>query len=170
MKTQKILAFKTLIQQVIELKSAGKKIVYAQGFFDLLHIGHVYHLQRAKKLGDILIVGVNSDRFFKKRQGKTLFKEDERMKFVADLDCVDFVVLNDAPDAIETLRKIKPNIYAKGEDVKEKAANPAENLYKEIKALEAVGGKIYFTKSLPIHSTELLAKLLKEQLKEKNGN
>jgi len=155
----KILSFKALIRSLSKSKSMGKKIVYAQGFFDLFHIGHVYHLEEAKKIGDILVVGVGSDRFFKKRGGRPLFKEKERLRFVAVLDCVDFVVLNDAADAIGAIKKISPDIYAKGEDVKEKATDPSENLYREIKMLKAIGGKIHFTKSLPIHSTELLAKL-----------
>lgn len=152
-----------LLPTIRKLKTGGKKIIYAQGFFDLLHIGHVYHLEQAKKLGDLLIVGVVADRFFNKRSGRTLFKENERLKYVAVLDCVDFVVLNNAPDATAAIIKIKPDIYAKGEDVKAKAINPAENLYREIRSLETVGGKICFTKSLPIHTSDLLALLAKAE-------
>jgi cytidyltransferase-like protein len=115
-------------------------------------------LEQAKKLGDILVVGVVSDRFFKKRE-QTFFNEKERLEFVEVLECVDFAILNDAPDAIETITQIMPDIYAKGEDVRKKAMNPSENLYKEIGALLTLGGEIHFTKSLPVHTSDLLAKL-----------
>lgn len=164
MTNYKIVSFDSLIQPLVNLKSAGKKIVYAQGFFDLFHIGHVYHLKKAKKLGDVLVVGVVSGRYFRKRSGQPLFQEEERMKFVSVLDCVDFVVLNDAADAIEAITKIKPAVYAKGEDVREKAFNPAENLYREIKVVEAIGGRVCFTKSLAIHSSDILAKLSPEEI------
>ncbi len=154
----KIISAKKIIRVASKLKSEGQKIVYAQGFFDLFHIGHVHHLEQAKKLGDVLIVGVVADWFVKKGPGRPIFKEKERLKLVAALECVDLVVLNEAPDAIEAIKKIAPDIYAKGEDVKEKAANPQENLYREIKILETAGGKIHFTQSLPIHSTQLLDK------------
>jgi len=174
MKHSKILSFEALIRSVNELKSAGKKIVYAQGFFDLLHIGHVYHLEQSKKLGDILIVGVVADRFMRKGPGRPIFKEKERLKQVAVLDCVDFLVLVKTPTAIEPITKIKPNIYVKGADAKEKADHPRDpaeilyrdNLFLEINASKSVGGKIHFTKSLPIHSTELLAKLSDAELKK----
>jgi GTP 3',8-cyclase len=161
MRNSKILTQKTLLQTVAKLKAAGKKIVYTQGFFDLLHAGHIHNLEQAKNQGDILVVGVNSDRFMKKGPGRPFFKGKERLKFVASLQCVDFVFLLDAPDAVSIIGKIAPDIYAKGGDVKEKAVNLNENLYKEIKMLEKVKGKIYFTEPLlagtmPIHSTQLL--------------
>jgi GTP 3',8-cyclase len=161
MKNTKILQSKILIQTTAKLKKSGKKIVYTQGYFDLLHAGHIHNLEQAKKQGNILIVGVNSDRFMKKGLGRPFFKQEQRIKFIAALECVDFVVLNDADDAVGIIKKIAPDVYAKGGDVKEKAANPKENLYKEIKALENKGGKIYFTEPLeaggmPIHSTQLL--------------
>lgn len=136
-----------------------KKIVYAHGAFDLLHAGHIHHLEEAKKLGDIgdiLIVTITPDRFIQKGPGRPRFNEEARVKFVSGLECVDFVALNDSAEATETIKRMRPDIYAKGEDVKEKSGDPKEGLYREIKAVEETGGEVRFIKSLPIHSTDLL--------------
>lgn len=150
---------------------AGQKIVYAQGFFDLLHVAHIHHLEQAKKLGDILIVGVVADKFAKKGPGRPCFKASDRLAAVASLECVDLVFLVAAPDAKAAIKNIRPDIYVKGEDVKDKAQNPAENLYWEIKAVQSVGGDVRFTNSLvvnslPIHSTELLNGISGRHLKK----
>ncbi len=153
----KIFQLDLLISFVHEWKEKErKKIIYAHGAFDLFHAGHIHHLEEAKKLGDILIVTITPDRFIKKGPGRPRFNEVSRMKFVAGLECVDFVALNDAPEATETIKKINPDIYVKGDDVKERALDPKEGLFREIEAVKAVGGKVCFIKSLPIHSTDLL--------------
>ena len=152
----KIVGLEVLIFLVKNLKQHGKKIVYAHGAFDLLHTGHIHHLEEAKKLGDVLVVTVTSDKFIQRGAGRPRFKENERAGFIGALECVDFVSINDSPDAADAISKLQPDVYVKGEDVKEKAGDPKEGLYREIKALEDCRGEIKFLKSLPIHSTELL--------------
>ncbi len=167
MSTEKILSFSEAVKLAGELKARGKKIVYAQGYFDLLHAGHVRHFEEAKKLGDVLMVGVVVDQFVNKGPGRPIFKEEQRLNLVAALTDVDFAFLNKTPDAVEAIRKIVPQVYVKGEDVRQKANDPRENLYREIKELKAAGGKIHFTKSLPIHSTDLLNKFSNFKQKKK---
>lgn len=157
MARKKIVTVEELISIVKSLKQEGKKIVYAHGAFDLLHTGHVHHLEEAKKLGDVLIATITPDRFIKRGIGRPRFQEGERAKFVSALECVDYISINDSPDAVDIISRLRPDVYVKGEDVKEKAGDPQEGLYREIKALEDYGGEIKFLKSLPIHSTELLS-------------
>ena len=156
MSLKKLVGFETLLEIVKNLKKEGKKIVYAHGAFDLLHTGHIHHLEEAKKLGDVLIVTITADRFIKRGAGRPRFKQEERARFVAALECVNYVSISDSADCADAINLLQPDFYAKGEDVKEKADDLKEGLYREIKALEDCGGEIKFLESLPIHSTELL--------------
>ncbi|PIU57617.1 MAG: hypothetical protein COS89_04105, partial [Deltaproteobacteria bacterium CG07_land_8_20_14_0_80_38_7] len=122
----------------------------------------------AKKLGDILIVTVTPDIFIKKGPGRPRFNESERLRFVAGLECVDFVSLNNTRDASHAIKILSPDIYVKGKDVKFKSDKPEEALYREIKALKLCGGNIRFIESLPIHSTELLNEYFGVYPKETN--
>jgi len=156
MVNRKIVGLEVLISLVKDLKQQGKKIVYAHGAFDLLHTGHIYHLEEAKKLGDILIVTITADRVIQKGPGRPRFNQEERAGFVAALESVDFVAVSDTADCVKIINLLKPDIYAKGEDVKHKAVDPQSGLHQEVQALKIYGGEIKFLKSLPIHSTELL--------------
>lgn len=168
MVVDKIMTLERLIKLIATLKKKGKKIVYAHGAFDLLHAGHIHHLVQAKKLGDILIVTVTPDKFIKKGPGRPRFNEAERLKFVAGLECVDFVGLNSTHDASHAIKMLSPDIYVKGKDVIFKSDKPEEGLYREIEALKLCGGKINFIESLPIHSTELLNEYFSIYPKETN--
>src|SRR3989338_7741423 len=103
---------------VIELRAKGKKIVTTNGVFDILHIGHIRYLQEAKKLGNILIVAVNSDSSTKKLKGpkRPLNNENDRAEALAALECVDFVTIFNEENPIKILGIIKPNVHAKGGD------------------------------------------------------
>jgi len=94
------------------------KVVAASGYFDPLHIGHVEHLELAKKLGDKLVVIVNNDEQAKLKNGSVFMPQEERMKIIAALRCVDEVVLSIDKDrtVCKTLEMIKPAIFAKGGD------------------------------------------------------
>ena len=101
-----------------KLKKVGKKIVTTNGIFDILHIGHIRYLQEAKKLGNILIVAVNSDSSAKKLKGpkRPLNNENDRAEALAALECVDYVTVFNEENPIKILGIIKPNIHAKGGD------------------------------------------------------
>jgi len=100
------------------IRDRGLSLVLANGCFDLLHVGHLRYLQAAKELGDVLIVGLNSDRQARllKGDGRPYVPENERAEIVAALACVDFVTIFDEPTVEELLRLIRPDVHAKGTD------------------------------------------------------
>ncbi len=99
-------------------KGVGKKVVTTSGCFDLLHLGHVRYLEHAKSLGDILIVGVNSDESVKRNKGprRPLVPQKERAELLVALKPVDFVFIFDEETPARWIQKIKPDVFAKGSD------------------------------------------------------
>ncbi len=108
----------TLAAQVAERQAAGQRAVFTNGVFDLLHIGHARYLQRARSLGDFLIVGVNSDASTRRLKGPTrpLVPEAERTELVAALACVDYVTIFGDATAERLLGIVRPAVYVKGGD------------------------------------------------------
>jgi D-beta-D-heptose 7-phosphate kinase/D-beta-D-heptose 1-phosphate adenosyltransferase len=100
------------------LKKQGKKIVFTNGCFDILHVGHVRYLTQARKLGDILVVGLNTDRSVRAIKGKKrpIVSENERAEVLSALEVVDYVVLFDEPDPLRLITALKPTILVKGAD------------------------------------------------------
>src|SRR3990167_5357819 len=101
-----------------ELKAAGKALVLANGCFDLIHVGHVRYLMDAKRLGDVLVVGVNSDSSVRRLKGvgRPLMDEEERAEIVSTLAPVDYVVVFDGDTADQLIAEIRPAVHAKGTD------------------------------------------------------
>jgi rfaE bifunctional protein nucleotidyltransferase chain/domain len=101
-----------------KLRNENKKVITTNGVFDILHIGHIRYLQESKKLGDILIVGINSDSSVKRIKGpkRPLNNENDRAETLAALECVDYVAIFTESDPIIFLQAIKPNIHVKGGD------------------------------------------------------
>src|SRR5580698_5153111 len=99
-----------------QARRAGHTVIQAHGTFDLLHLGHVRHLEAARKLGDVLVVTITADRFVNKGPGRPVFSAELRAEMLASLEYVDWVVINDAPDSITAIERIRPNIYVKGQD------------------------------------------------------
>jgi len=100
------------------LKARRKKVVFTNGCFDILHVGHVHYLRKAKKLGDILLVGLNTDRSVRQIKGKKrpIVPQEDRAEVLAALEFVDYVVLFDEPDPFSLIEKVKPTILVKGAD------------------------------------------------------
>lgn len=115
---EKITSRKELISLVAQLKSEGKCIVFTNGCFDILHVGHIRYLNEAKTHGDHLIVAINSDRSVKaiKGKGRPVISQDERAEVVAALQCVDTVVIFDELDPLALIETVKPHILVKGAD------------------------------------------------------
>ncbi len=113
-----ILTRTDLIGRVDEVRRSGSRIVLANGCFDLFHVGHVRYLNGARELGDVLVVGVNSDRQVKRLKGanRPFMPENERAEIVAAFRAVDFVTVFDEPTVTELLLALKPDIHAKGTD------------------------------------------------------
>lgn len=109
---------KSKIKSVIdELRSEGKKIVFTNGCFDILHIGHVRYLKESKGLGDVLIVGLNSDSSISRiKPGRPLTPERERAEILSSLSVVDFITIFDEDTPYELIREVQPDILVKGSD------------------------------------------------------
>jgi len=115
---RKIKAKKELRRIIADLKTKRKRIVFTNGCFDLLHIGHVRYLEKAKTLGDVLVVGVNSDSSVRKLKGRRrpILPEQERAEILSGLGCVDYVALFDEIDPLKLITSLKPNVLVKGGD------------------------------------------------------
>lgn len=132
--------------KVSALQATGKKIVFTNGCFDLLHVGHVRYLKEAKSLGTHLVVGVNSDASVKKLKGpqRPLQNENDRAEILSSLDAVDFVVIFNEETPLELIQKIKPNVLTKGGDWKPEQIVGAEfvtSLGGLVKSLQFVEGR-----------------------------
>lgn len=127
------------------------KVVQCHGCFDLLHIGHIRHLQAARAAGDRLVVTVTPDRFVNKGPGRPVFSAALRMEALRALDCVDDVQMTDAPTAADAIRAIRPAVFAKGPDYSPVNLDPGER-----DALAEVGGQLLITTTQKWSSTALL--------------
>jgi D-beta-D-heptose 7-phosphate kinase / D-beta-D-heptose 1-phosphate adenosyltransferase len=125
-----------------ELKARGKKIIFSNGCFDILHAGHVSYLETAKSYGDILILGLNSDRSVAALKGKTrpINTELDRALILAALEAVDYVVIFDEDTPYELIKTIKPNILVKGGDYESKDV-AGEDIVDELKLVGFVDDK-----------------------------
>src|SRR5437867_8874905 len=104
----KIRTVSDLAKTLEAVRAQGKKVIHCHGVFDLLHIGHIKHLEAARKLGDILVVTITPDRFVNKGPHRPAFPERLRAEALASLACVDYVAVNEWPTAVETIRTLKP--------------------------------------------------------------
>jgi rfaE bifunctional protein kinase chain/domain/rfaE bifunctional protein nucleotidyltransferase chain/domain len=152
----KIFSIKILGNIISKIKKKGKSTVLCHGVFDLLHVGHIKHLKKAKSLGDKLIVTVTSDRFVNKGPNRPVFNQNLRSEAIAALDSVDFVAVNDSPTAIHSIKTLKPNIYCKGKDYKNLNDDITGEIKNEIKELKKVDGKVFFTEELTFSSSRLI--------------
>jgi rfaE bifunctional protein nucleotidyltransferase chain/domain len=157
-RSEKIHSLDGLAQILNKLKKKRKKIVMCHGVFDLLHPGHILYFKAAKKHGDILVVTVTPDKYVNKGPGRPVFNERLRMESIGALACVDYVALNHWPTAVETILKLKPDSYVKGQDYADLSADITGKIKEEISALKKVGGQIFFTNEEMFSSSTLLNK------------
>jgi len=146
-----------------QLKRAGKAVVLANGCFDLLHVGHVRYLNAAKQLGDVLVVGVNSDRSVSRLKGvgRPLMDEDERAEIVSALGAVDYVLVFDGDTADRLIELLRPDVHAKGTDY-------TLDSVPERSTVAAVNGRVVIVGDRKAHSTrDLIATILKRFAKVK---
>ena len=123
MSVEKLLTTEQLVPQIQSHRDSGDTIVFTNGCFDLIHAGHVRYLTDAKSLGDVLVVGLNSDESVRliKDSGRPIVAEDQRAEVLAGLTCVDYIVLFDDPDPLNLIRAVLPDILVKGADWEESA-------------------------------------------------
>jgi D-beta-D-heptose 7-phosphate kinase/D-beta-D-heptose 1-phosphate adenosyltransferase len=144
----KILSQTRLAEVVRRLQQAGKKVVFTNGCFDLLHVGHVRYLQAARRLGDALVIGVNADASVRRLKGPTrpLTPELERAEILDALECVDYVAIFAAETPLALIRKVQPDLLVKGGDW------PVEKIVGRA-VVEARGGKVISIPLVPGAST-----------------
>ena len=138
-----------------ELRAKNKKIIFTNGCFDILHLGHIKYLESAKSLGDILILGLNSDKSVKslKGNGRPINSQNDRAYILAALEVVDYVVIFDEKTPYNLIQMIKPDTLVKGGDYKDKTV-VGEDIVKNLVLLEFIEGK---------SSTKILEKIKKAQ-------
>jgi rfaE bifunctional protein nucleotidyltransferase chain/domain len=152
----KIRSIADLAEKVQRLRLQGRTVVLAHGVFDLIHVGHLYHLQEARALGDTLIVTVTADRYVNKGPGRPAFPAGARAEMLAALEIVDFVAINDAPGAEDLLHTIRPSIYFKGEEYRDAENDATGRILSERAAVEAHGGQLLFSSGPTFSSSALL--------------
>ena len=114
----KILKLSDLVRAAEGLRKAGKRIVFTNGCFDILHVGHVRYLTAARSKGDALVLGLNSDASVKsiKPDNRPIVSQDQRAEVLAGLVCVDYITIFDEPDPLALIQTIKPDVLIKGAD------------------------------------------------------
>lgn len=149
----KIRKLRELLREVKKARESGSKIVFTNGCFDILHVGHIRVFREAKKRGDILIVGLNSDASVKKLKGPTrpLVPVKERAELLANLELVDYVVVFAEETPENLIRAIRPDVLVKGADYKLRQIVGLEDVCKN-------GGEVVRVPILPGHSTSQLIK------------
>lgn len=152
----KIKTIEELAEIIQKEKESGHKVALSHGCFDLVHIGHIKHFNAAKKMADVLIVTVTPDRFINKGPGRPVFNESLRLETLANLGVIDYVGLNDAPDAVSLIERIRPNFYVKGDEYKNFKDHPEGMRIKEKEAVEKCGGEFVLTSEPTFSSTSII--------------
>jgi D-glycero-beta-D-manno-heptose 1-phosphate adenylyltransferase len=150
-----VLSREQLTRIVLDARASGARIVLANGCFDVLHVGHIRYLQGARELGDLLVVGVNSDRqvAIQKGVGRPILPDRERAELIAALDCVSYVTIFDEPTVEELLLALKPDVHAKGTDY-------TVDTVPEREVVRSYGGRVAIVGDPKDHSTsEILSRM-----------
>ena len=151
----KVMELQNLAEKLKALKAEGKKVALCHGCFDLVHPGHIKHLQAAKKMGDLLVVTVSPDRYVDKGPGRPAFNETLRVESLAALECVDYAAINLWPTAEETIRLLRPDFFVKGQEF-EKLEDKTGKIQKEMAVVKEVGAEMRVTHEVVFSSTKLL--------------
>lgn len=138
-----------LLAELEPARGRGRRIVFTNGCFDILHVGHVRLLEAARSQGDVLVIGVNSDDYVRqtKGEGRPIFPEAERKEILAALRSVDFVIGFSERTSANLIRQVKPDLFVKGGDYR--ASLPPE----ESQAAREVGATVVFLPLVPGHSS-----------------
>src|SRR6266404_6079174 len=138
----KIKGLDELAAALAALRAAGKNIVHCHGVFDLLHIGHIKHLEAARHHGDVLVVTLTPDRFVNKGPHRPAFPERLRAEALASLSCVSYVAINEWPTAVETIKRLRPNFFVKGIVREAGKRDHTTAIEEEEAAVKFVGGQL----------------------------
>lgn len=155
---KKILSLDELCARAGPERAHGRRLVLANGCFDILHAGHIRYLEAARQEGDALVVGINSDRTVRelKGEGRPILPEQERAQLVAALSVVSYVVIFDTPTVTPLIEALRPDVHAKGTDY------TAETV-PEREAVAACGGRVAIVGDPKNHSTRDLLRTVRER-------
>jgi D-beta-D-heptose 7-phosphate kinase/D-beta-D-heptose 1-phosphate adenosyltransferase len=150
-------SLKEAIARAAEWRRAGKTMVYTNGCFDMLHLGHVRTLESARQFGDVLVVGVNGDESARslKGAGRPVFGERERAELVAALHCVDLVVIFRETGSLRVLQALRPKVWVKGGDYALETVNQDERTF-----VESYGGRVALGQHVPgVSTTDIIERI-----------
>jgi len=166
--SEKIKTLDELAGIIASLRKAGKKVVHCHGVFDLLHIGHIRYFEQARQFGDVLVVTVTPDRFVDKGPHRPAFNENLRVEAIASLGCTDYAAVNEWPTAEETLRLLRPDVYAKGSEFKDTSSDMTGKIQREAEVVKEVGAELAFTEDIVFSSSSLINRHLSQLPEEIN--
>ncbi|HLB41765.1 MAG TPA: PfkB family carbohydrate kinase [Gammaproteobacteria bacterium] len=153
--SQKIVTYESFKKRTSTLRD-GKKVAQCHGVFDLLHIGHIKHLQYARTFCDILVVTITADCYVDKGPGRPYFTEYLRAEALAALSSVDYVIINHYSTAVEAIKAIRPDYYVKGIEYQASENDITGKILDEDEAVKSVGGQLKFTDDVVFSSSSLL--------------
>ena len=156
MSAGKILEFSEAETVLAPLRAAGRTIVQCHGTFDLLHPGHVYHLEEARALGDVLVVTMTAEKYVNKGPGRPYFNDQLRSKQLAALEPVDYVIVVPHAGAVEAIECVRPEIYCKGREYAVAYNDVTGNIGDDVSTVERLGGQVKFIGSVVFSSTKLI--------------
>ncbi|MCA9307838.1 MAG: adenylyltransferase/cytidyltransferase family protein, partial [Phycisphaerales bacterium] len=154
----KICSLAQVLQHRRDAEARGERVVQCHGCFDIVHPGHVRHLEHARRLGERLLVSITADEFIDKGVARPLFGESLRAGNLAALACVDWVLINPAPTAAELLRQLRPDVYVKGAEYEH---NDDPRFAAERDAVEASGGRVVFSSGDIVFSSTALIEAMR---------
>lgn len=157
---RKIRRLEDVAKELETLREQSKRIVHCHGVFDLLHIGHIKHLEAARKFGDVLVVTITPDRFVNKGPHRPAFPEGLRAEALASLACVDYVAINEWPTAVETIRLLKPHRYVKGIVKEGGKRDHTDAIQQEEEAVRSVGGELVLTDEETFSASTLINRFM----------
>ena len=153
---EKILSLDVLAKKIAKMQAEGLRVVLCHGVFDLLHLGHMRHFEEACQFGDRLVITVTPDRYVNKGAHRPVFTETLRAEAIAALEVVSYISINEWPTAIETIDLLKPDIFCKGGEFKDKDGELPAGLQAEIEVAKKVGTRIEFTSENLLSSSNLI--------------
>ena len=153
---EKQLSFEQAPTVLRRLKGEGKRIVQCHGTFDLLHPGHIVHFEEARVMGDVLVVTITGEQYVNKGPGRPFFNDQLRVKALASLECVDYVVVVPFPAAVEAIECVRPDVYCKGKEYEDPEVDVTGNIHDDVATVRRLGGKVCHVGSVVFSSTRLL--------------
>lgn len=157
---QKVFSLEELGAKADTARQEGKKVVLAHGVFDLVHMGHIRHLEGARREGDALFVTITADSFVNKGPGRPIFSQELRAEMLAAIACVDAVGINHSESSENVLQTVRPDIYVKGSDYENPEDDITGKIQKEKAVVEEHGGRMVITKDITFSSSSLINRYL----------